>query len=80
MMTIPETHPGNADYPDRRLSTGHHGVRPNYAAAPRNTARSPPCEVKTPAQLWQSAARTSRNRRATPRPNRVRPQPTIKSP
>ncbi len=88
MMTIPQIHPGKDDRPDRRLSTGHEagheaghcGVRPKYGTAPRDTAQSRPRDVKIPAQLCRAAAGGRRNRLASPGPNRVRPQPTTKSP
>ena len=80
MTTVPQIHTGKADRPDRRLSTGHHGVRPKHDTAPRDTVKLPPCVVKIPAQLRRSAARTRRNQLAPLRPNRVRPQPTTKSP
>ena len=80
MMTIPQIHPDNNDRQHRRLSTGDHGVRPKPTAAPRDTAKSRPGDVKITAQLRQSAARTRRSQLAPHRPNRVRPQPTVKSP
>ncbi len=80
MMTIPQIHPGKDDRLDRRLSTGHHGVRPKHDTALRDTAQSRPCDLKYSAQLCRSAARTRRNRLAPPRPNRARPQPTVNSP
>ncbi len=84
MMTIPQIHPGNDDRPDRRLSTGHEaghgGARPKHGTAPRDTAQSRPCDVKISAQLCRAAAGGRRNRLASPGPNRVRPQPTTKSP
>jgi hypothetical protein len=80
MTTIPQIHPGKDDRPDRRLSTGHHRVCPKHGAAPRDTTQLRPCDVKIPAQLCRAAAGGRRNRLAPPRPNRVRPQPTVKSP
>ncbi len=80
MTTIPQIHPGKDDRPHCRLSTGHHGVCPKHHTAPRDTAQSRPCDVKISPQLCRSAARTRRNQLAPPRPNRVRPQPTVKSP
>ncbi len=80
MMTIPQIHPGKDDRQNRRLSTGNYGVRPKHETAPRDTAQSRPCDVKYSAQLCRFAAGAHRNRLAPPRPNRVRPQSTTKSP
>ncbi len=80
MTTIPQSHPGKDNRPHRRLSTGHGGARPKPGTAPRDTAQSQPCDTKIPAQLCRSAAAGRRNQLAPPRPNRVRPQPTVKSP
>ncbi len=80
MTTIPQIHPGKDDRPVRRLLTGHHGVRPKHNLARLHTAKSRPRDVKIPAQLCRSAARTRRNQLAPLRPNRVRPQPITISP